>query len=110
MSKKNKQQYVDDDDIIIYDPTDDEFDDELNEIETSSDESDSEKYKNFEQHEIWDEVDGEWFTAWLPKGCVKPTDEYISREANAWPVTFGIILGVLAIIVMAIVFSYWLYL
>lgn len=107
MSRKNKKQYVDDDDIIIYDPTDDEFDDEV--IEETSD-ADSDKYKNFEQHEIWDEVDGEWFTAWLPKGCVKPIDERVSREANAWPVTVGVILGCVSLIALAIGVSCWFYL
>lgn len=108
MNIKNKKQYVDDDDIIIYDPTDDLFDDEV--IEEESSEANTDLYKDFERHEIWDEVDGEWFTAWLPKGCVKPTDEHIMRDANSWPVTFGVILGVLAIITLMIALSCWLYL
>lgn len=107
MNRKDNRHYVDEDDIIIYDPTDDEFDDEVIEEDTSD--IDSDKYKNFEQHEIWDEVDGEWFTAWLPKGCVKHTDEDVTREANAWPVTVGVVVGILAIITMAIGLSCWLY-
>lgn len=106
MNGKNKREYVDEDDITIYDPTDDEFDDEV--IEETS-ESNADLYKNFEQHEIWDEVDGEWFMAWLPKGSVKPMNQNVTSEANTWPVTFGVLLGVLAIITLAIAISCWLY-
>ena len=108
MNNNLESRCVDEDDIILYDPTDDEFDDEFDEEESSD--SDSDKYNNFEQHEIWDEVDGEWFKAWLPKGSVKPTDEQIKREANTWPVTVGVIAGILAIITLAIVVSCLLYL
>ena len=107
MNRKNKRQYVDDEDIIVYDSTDDEFD-ELNGVEASD--TDSEQYKNFEKHELWDEVDGKWFETRLPKGSVVPTDETISKEANGWPVTLGVILGCVAIVALAIGVSCWLYL
>lgn len=109
MNRKNKRQYVDDEDIIVYDSTDDEFDDDVSE-NSSSENAEDEIYKDFEKHEIWDEVDGEWFTTYLRKGSVVPTDETIEKEANAWPVTVGVVIGIVAIIALAIGVSYWLYL
>lgn len=109
MNRKNKRQYVDDEDIIVYDSTDDEFHDEVSD-DSSSENADDEIYKDFEKHEIWDELDGEWFTTYLRKGSVVPTDETISKEANARPVTISVILGCVAIIALAIGVSCWLYL
>lgn len=108
MNRNIRKQYLEDD-IIIYDSTDDEFDDEVNNVEISEDESLPDKYKNFEQHEIWDEVDGTWFKAWLPKGSVRPPDEQIQLEANALPITIGVVISVVIIILLSFGVSCWLY-
>lgn len=107
MNPKRNAPVQDKDGVIIYDPSDDQFDDELD-FESST--RDVSTYTNFEQHEIWDEVDGVWFKAWLPKGSVGPTDEQIEKEANAWPVTVGVVASVVVFISMAICLSCWLYL
>lgn len=105
MNTKRNASVRDEEDIIIFDPTDDQFDDELD-FESSYDFS---KDPNFEKHEIWDEVDGEWFTCYMRKGTVTKTDEQLHAEANTWQVTASVILGILSFIVLAIWFSIWLH-
>lgn len=112
----------DNDEIIMYDSSDDKFDDiteccDINiEAELTKESlqnrsvSNASNNSNMVEYEIWDDIDGEWFKVWLPKDWVTKTDDQIEHEANDIRVTIGIITGIFVIIGLSICFSCWMYL
>lgn len=93
------------DEVEIYDPTDDAFD----ETETSDDttlcspeEYISSKYPNQEMMEVWDEVEGKWLKMpdWEPDDEKNNDDKTLVEKANTPTMTAGVIIGCIAIVAL----------
>lgn len=93
------------DEVEIYDPTDDKFDDNTSSVDDglcSPEEYVRSKYPSQVMMEVWDEVEGKWLKmpAWEPKDEKSNDDEKLVVKANTPAMTAGVIIGCIAIVAL----------
>lgn len=93
------------DEVEIYDPTDDKFDDNTSSVDAglcSPEEYIRSKYPNQEMMEVWDEVEGKWLKmpAWEPEDEKSNDDETLVEKANTPAMTACVIISCIAIVAL----------
>lgn len=93
------------DEVEIYDPTDDKFDDitsSVNDGLCSPEEYIRSKYPNQEMMEVWDEVEGKWLKMpdWEPEDEKNNDDKTLVEKANTPAMTAGVIISCIAVVAL----------
>ena len=93
------------DEVEIYDPTDDKFDDNTSSDDAtlcSPEEYIRSKFPNHKMMEVWDEVEGKWLKmpAWEPDDKKNNNDKKLVVKANTPAMTAGVIIGCIAVVAL----------